>query len=282
MKNAAGRGHVQASEWLKSHPEKVRHVAGLPPMATFANDLMMAHGAGTRPTTVAESDKLIAELGKQKKDGSRDRGKLSKHGSELLEVGKANLYGVGVPVDVQRAWKLLQLADEGGDPDAAEYLAWTFYAVSSDHPRDPAGMCNMLYKGLGRYNTRPFVDYQRALCTSFSSDKPEQRERLTYAAAGGMGYPNPKFIVLQACTDLAIMRLEGEGGDEDVKGGLYSLNFAADKGEKNAQYLLGTVYEKGNYGVTKDPARAAQLYQSAAKAGQVDAQKKLVALGMVK
>ena len=52
----------------------------------------------------------------------------------------------------------------------------------------------------------------------------------------------------------------------------YWLHEAAKKGYAKAQYMLGGMYQLGNYGVSKDAAKAAEWYQKAAEQGNVDAQ----------
>ena len=58
----------------------------------------------------------------------------------------------------------------------------------------------------------------------------------------------------------------------------YWWHKAANQGIVEAQFNLGTCYEKGN-GVTKDLSEAVKWYKMAAKQGDRDAQKKLKKLG---
>jgi len=275
MNRSALSGYKPAIDYLKYHPQHILNSTLFPQMEAYVDGVIEGRRGDISPTTVQQSDALIAQYGKQKKDGSLDRDKLAKHSRELMNAGKANLYGIGVPVDLHRAYQLLNLASVGGAFGASEQLGWAAWVGKKSDSERGHDLCYVTYEGQGQYDTDPIVDYQRALCSSLRGARTEQRTRLGYAASGGMGYPNAARVVPQAITDLAVMQMQGEGGQIDVAQGLVNLKNASDKGERNAQYLLGRIYAEGNYGLPKDPAKAAQLLQAAANAGQVGAKEYL-------
>ncbi|WP_186157087.1 tetratricopeptide repeat protein [Burkholderia gladioli] len=71
--------------------------------------------------------------------------------------------------------------------------------------------------------------------------------------------------------DYAMMLLKGEGGPANQADGLHCLNQAADAGMTQAQYVLGTMYDDGQF-VARDPAVAHGWFLKAAQQGHMEAQ----------
>ena len=69
-----------------------------------------------------------------------------------------------------------------------------------------------------------------------------------------------------AAADLADMLLDGEAGPPDPQAALPWLEQAAKAHHARAEFRLAEIYERGQY-VTRDVARAEQLYADAAAAG---------------
>lgn len=94
---------------------------------------------------------------------------------------------------------------------------------------------------------------------------------LMYRFAAQAGLPTAE-------ADLGEMLLLGEGGPPNPQAALPWLALAAHAHHAIAEYHLGTLYESGT-AVPKDPARARELYQQAAAAGEKRAAARLAAMG---
>lgn len=71
---------------------------------------------------------------------------------------------------------------------------------------------------------------------------------------------------------LAACYLEGTGVDKDVNEALKLFSAAAELGDVQAMYLLGSIYEDGDEGVKKDVKEAKKWYKKAAAEGYEPAQ----------
>ena len=71
--------------------------------------------------------------------------------------------------------------------------------------------------------------------------------------------------------NVAMMMLRGEGGGEDLDGGVGWLKKAAEAGMPEAQYNLGLLYE-GGVGVSRTLTAATAWWEKAAQQGHVQAQ----------
>jgi len=270
MKKAAEGGVGEAKTWIATHAEPVRHAGELPSMLTFVDDVFRMRGAGVQPTSAAADEKLVNEWTAAKAARYTNFKKMGKLGREALDRGKANLYGVGVPVDLKRAQELLSMA---GD---VEYLGWVQWAaLVKSGSRDFSALGTAVNSQ--DYMHSPELEYLRAVYACAMGDRYRQRALLELSTGRFVKSEFP-----QAKADLAVMKLEGVGGPLDEKAGMADLNGAADEGNHNAQYMLGLIYERGLHGVAKDPARAAKLFQTAASTGQLDAAKHLTQVGMAK
>jgi AcrR family transcriptional regulator len=77
----------------------------------------------------------------------------------------------------------------------------------------------------------------------------------------------------KAQAQLAFAYLRGDGVEKNALSALRWASQAAGRGEPVAQYLLGTLYQKGPQrpGITADPPRAFQLFTAAAEKGNIKA-----------
>lgn len=64
---------------------------------------------------------------------------------------------------------------------------------------------------------------------------------------------------------LGSMLLEGQGLTQDNTRGIDLLTQAAENGYLDSQYDLATIYDKGKYGITADPAKALSWYKKVAE-----------------
>ncbi len=77
----------------------------------------------------------------------------------------------------------------------------------------------------------------------------------------------------RAQSQLAFAYLRGDGVEKNPLAALRWATQAAERGEPVAQYLLGTLYQKGPVrpGITADPPRAFKLFSAAAEKGNIKA-----------
>jgi TPR repeat protein len=66
----------------------------------------------------------------------------------------------------------------------------------------------------------------------------------------------------------------GQGAPKDYASAVYWFEKASDGGDPSGKLDLGVMYENG-WGVSKDPAKAQQLYREASRLGNEDATKRL-------
>lgn len=77
---------------------------------------------------------------------------------------------------------------------------------------------------------------------------------------------------------LGSMYTYGEGVVADYQKAEKWYRLAAEKGHRDAQYTLGLIYGSGQYGLARDLRKAVQWYRSAAAQGHINA---LLNLGMI-
>ena len=267
MNKAAQAGYPEAITWLKEHPEPVRHLGEFPSMLTYADDVFWEGAVGVQPITLEETDNIIAKGRK----GESFFNSMAKLAPKALAAGKANLYGIGVPVDLERAEELFSFAGGALYFVGEEYPVWVAWTVTPTHSRDFATMDRLLNAGSDEtIQLQPRMNYLKALLACSLKRPDRQREMLMESVNNFMSGSIHLTEVSQASADLGVMMLEGNGGDRDDARGIALLTSAA-KSNRNAQYILGLVYERGVHGVPKDAAMAAKLFQQAASQGQVEA-----------
>lgn len=94
----------------------------------------------------------------------------------------------------------------------------------------------------------------------------QERERLHQNAEAG----DP-----QAQYDLAILYSDGQNAPKDENKVIEWMTKAAEGGHVKAQFLMGTIYFNGWYGVTQNYQESAQWYTMAAEQGSADAQRQI-------
>ncbi|MEO6924611.1 MAG: hypothetical protein ABI142_12360 [Bryocella sp.] len=263
MNLAASHGYDKAISWKKYHPEAVSSGANFPEMQQYAAEVFQEQGEGLPATTDAESERLLHL--KRGKDGRFSYKTIEKEDTNALNAARANLHGIGVPVNTNRAYKLFLLFSSS--EFRREEIFWIFWKDN------PAAMHDVT-RSTG--DSTPWM-YEHALYASSTGNMTEARKVMNQTLYGQGAHPRP----VQMLVDLGVMELEGKGGTQDVPKGLARLKQAVALGNKNGQYTLGVIYERGLFGVPKDNAQAMQLLQAAAGAGQVQAKEYLAKSGAV-
>ncbi len=102
-----------------------------------------------------------------------------------------------------------------------------------------------------------------------AANSGRQGEALSYLEKSAeLGYPLAEGT-------LGLDYLRGIGEQSDTEKGLYWLNRSAEHGQRNAQVVLGEVYEDGSDNVPRNEARAIVLFKQAAAQGQSKAEYRL-------
>ncbi len=157
-------------------------------------------------------------------------------GQPVAENALANLYytGDGVPKDLKKAFEYYSRAQKHGSIDAAKHLG------------------DMYLNGEA---------YDEKGARLPANDAEAVKWYMMAAKRGNAG------------AQRQIAQLEKDGRAGSLKGGIAELyKSAATKGDANAQYNLGHLYETGAEGVTADMGTALKWYRRAANQGQPDAQ----------
>ena len=112
--------------------------------------------------------------------------------------------------------------------------------------------------------------YENGDGAAIAIDLSEARKYYTIAADGG---------IAGAQWNLSKFYRDGLGGcEKDPAKEVELLTMAANKGEANAQYMMGYYYEFGDrkkYGIEKNRDKAYEWYRKAAAQGQRKAKEKL-------
>jgi TPR repeat protein len=259
MRSAAERGNPDAITFLKLNPEPKRSIGEFPSMLAYEHEQFLAAGVGVRPVTPAFAAKIIADTKGWNSPETFKKLQKKMKGQDVLGVGRALLWGVGVPVDLENAKSLLELARNLKEEGAGQDESWATVELEE---RKPEPALWSLWYSLENLAQSATVDYLWALAYNNAKKPTEQRTLL--AASAYLGN-------LQARTDYAIMEWEGNGGNPDDANGFASLTLAA-KTNRNAQFLLGQAYVQGLHGTPVDLPKAIQLFQASATQGQIEAE----------
>jgi uncharacterized protein len=177
-------------------------------------------------------------------------------------------------------WKLARMYAEGEGVEQSDLRAFEYYSRIADmHADDSPGtqqarFVALAFVALGHYYREGIPD------STVRPDLPRARHMYSYAAS--------YFGDAEAQYYLARMYLDGSGVQKDPRQAARWLNAAANKGQYQAQALLGRMLFKGEAGVPRQPARGlmwialaranatlsetwiAELYESAFKQANED------------
>jgi TPR repeat protein len=164
-------------------------------------------------------------------------------------------------------------------------------AAASEQSAEPsvAGNQQLFDQGVADYDSGKYRDAFRAFLHLAKKDDLAAMRNVALMKRKGLGCrldPEGALEFLSraargglptAQSDLAVMLLDGEAGPPDPKAAMPWLVLAADAHHPIAEYRLGRLYEEGTV-VTKDLAKAKELYTEAADRGVEEARARLAAL----
>jgi len=256
MSHAAERGAEQAKKFLVERPYRKTDTSEFPSMLMYGDEVFAEHKASFAPMP----EKYMKQV--------FDKPKKAETG-DFVRIGDMYLWGNGVPQDTARAreaYKLAYTAQGSSDelPISEAWLAW------HDRAADPAAAYAVMMSLVGEKKTGE-GRYLAALAACGLQQPVLQRKYLVAAKESEASSHPPG----QALVDLAVMKMQGEGGApmDDV---LFDLQVAVAGHNRNAEYILSRLYAQGSHGVEKDPGIAQKLLQAAANHGQPNAQKALI------
>jgi len=159
-------------------------------------------------------------------------------------------------------WRIGRMAGQGSG--AASYAAGVLALHGFLKPADVAAACRDFEAALAK--GYPGARFRLSQCL----DKTDpDRSAVLLREAAASGHPVAAEMTGRAC-------LAAE--PQDVQCAWDRLTVAAAAGRPSAQSLLAWMYTRGMGGRPADPARAARLYQQAAKAGDAAAQNNVAEL----
>lgn len=218
---------------------------------------------------------------------------------KMLELGRMSQRGIGVHPNPEAALECFRRAAEAGNihamfelaavlfkgpgkiRNAEQGFAWLQKATETrPYPKAEFNMAMCLRNGIG---TRKDVDKAREIfrrlasppydradamnCYASILEKDEETQgeaREWYQKAWDHG------IEVAAC-NLALMLLEGRGGEKDVSGALAIYERMAEQGFPDACHNLGQIYQEGLYDCERNLAKAEKLLLAAMDGGVVRA-----------
>jgi len=158
--------------------------------------------------------------------------------------------------------RIQRMAEQGSR--TSEYVLGVFALHGFYEPASVEAACGhfaaALAKGL------PAAKFRASQC--LEKEDPARAASLLRDAAAS-GHPVAAEMIGRACLEAKL---------PDAQCAWDRVTFAAAAGRPTAQSLLGWMYAKGVGGRAADPARAAQLYQQAARAGDSAAQNNIAEL----
>ena len=181
----------------------------------------------------------------------------------ISEEGFNYLVGRGVPQDRERAKALFRQAAAMGEANAAFNLSQMLAEAE-----DPA-----TYQELASLSTYVAENHDDATAVNIA----ENRLYLMYLNGWGVRQDlNTALAWLERAADhgnelsqstLGIRYANGDGVIQDSQKALKYMQMAANNGSAEACFNLGQVYNFGNLGVQKNPARAVDYYRIASEKG---------------
>jgi len=152
------------------------------------------------------------------------------------EVGRAYLFGKGVPVDLEKGRMWLDRAAQKGSLDA-EMLLGAGYMSGTKLPKDPQLASKYLLQAAQQQNVVGRLRSSQALAQYW----------------------------------VALLYEQGRGIEKSHDKAIQFLQMAADNGSSTAQFDLASLYNDGTGGMAMDKAHACQLFERAADQGHVKA-----------
>lgn len=254
IRSASAAGSLPATTYLKTPPARPSTVSEFPSMLTRAEDALYSKGL-----IVKSSFRLDPKVIKMVEQRSPKASYF-----DYTLGGMTYLYGIGVPVDMQKAKELLLVASQKHKGDTTdEPLAWLYLAGLQ---KDPAAFQAQVGQIYPLHDNWPEEDYLHAFVACMNHQPAQQRYDLEAAIHVT---PGNYATIPEARMELALMQLTGEGGPLQEEAG--RANLLATASSRSSQYFLYRMYDKGLHGFEKDPAKAMQFLKSAAAAGQPNA-----------
>jgi uncharacterized protein len=216
-------------------------------------------------------------------------GGVKQNYDQALEWYKMSAKQAYVPAEVNLANMLAQ--GLGTERDTATAARWYYSATLTGQPTAENALANLYYAGDGvtKDLKKAFEYYTRAQ----KHGSVEAAKHLGDMYLNGEAYDDKGAKLPASDTDALkwylfaakrgnagaqrqIAELEKQGRAGSMKGGMGELyKSAASKGDANAQYNLGHMYETGEGDIPKDMGVALKWYRRAANQGQAEAQNAL-------
>ncbi|HEY2342306.1 MAG TPA: protein kinase [Chthoniobacteraceae bacterium] len=267
------------------------------------------HPATPRPAVIDPVDLLTQAKGKLAQNDPFGAFDLCRQAADAgntaaqLMLAQMHAEGIGTARSPAKALDLYKRLAEAGNSDAQTHLGW-MYANGVDVARDPATALNyyqqasvlgnaiaqnnlgsMLANGDGAPKDLPkAIELYR---TALAHGEARAANNLGVMYRNGNGVEKSERTALELFTqgadlgdpaaevNLAALYVEGRVTPKDETKAVSLLRSAAAAGNATAAYDLGLAFEKGFYGLTTDPATAAEFYQIAAAKGNARAQNNL-------
>lgn len=178
-------------------------------------------------------------------------------------LGRFYINGLGVETDLGKAYELLSLAAEQGNPNARANLN-LIYEMSfggGDHAEEALQITRTAAEA-GDSAAQDLLRWMYYDGKGVAQDR-EQAAKWTRLAAEG-GDAGAQF-------NLGYIYANGDGVEKNPEEAGKWYRTAGDNGDARGYYNLAFMYEEGR-GVAKDPVQATDLFRQAAKMGHADAQ----------
>ena len=186
---------------------------------------------------------------------------LAERGNPRAQNGLGILYGrgLGVPQDLDRAFKLHQQAARQGY-GLAQYYLGLLYADGQGVPEDPVEGAKWLRaaaeQGVSNAQFTLGVMYEKGE----GVERDSRQAAAWYRRAAEQGHASAQY-------NLALLYARGEGVPRNPAAALRWEQKAAEHGDARAQYRLGLRYAEGSAGVPRDPRAAFQWIRQALARG---------------
>ena len=177
-----------------------------------------------------------------------------------LSIGKDYATGNGVEINFDEAVKWLSIAEKKGNTDAKTIIGM-IYAQSG---RVHEGLEKIKYSA-SKNNIKAMIFLGQSYYTGQYVTKDKIQSFSWYKKAADLGDPDAQYNV-------GIMYGNGDGIPKNYKLSFDMLKSSAESGNINALMSIANRYDAGSYGVNRDIERAFNLYSIAADIGYSEAQ----------
>jgi uncharacterized protein len=203
--------------------------------------------------------------------------KAAKQGSVAAQCNLGLRYsnGYGVPKDYVEAVRWYRLAAEQGEP-MAQYNLGDCYKYGNGVRMNMNESVKWFRKAAeqGQVLAQFYLGvYYEDIYSRKSGDEQDMQEALRwFRLAANQGLAEAQF-------NIGVFYMQGEGLEKNMYKAVEWFRLAANQGHARAEYFLGMCYERG-WGVEKNIQEAIKWYDKASLHDDVDADKRLRALGV--